>query len=225
MPISCIIPFYNEMARIRGVIKELLKVEQISQIICVDDGSTDKSRNLSVKNSRVLIVRQREHSGKASTVFNGLKYVKSENILLMDADLKKLKHQEIEVACQKFTRDKTIDALILKIVGNNQIIDRILNKYIFQGGNRFLRKKDLVSVKRLLPLGYQLEVAINQYLINNRKNIYWMECSAVNPHSLQKMGMLNGIKKELSMDVEILSYLGPINYLRQIFFFPAKEIT
>ena len=46
MNISILIPCYNEAPRIKKVLKVVSKIKYIKEIIVVDDGSTDNSREV-----------------------------------------------------------------------------------------------------------------------------------------------------------------------------------
>ena len=112
----------------------------------------------------------------------------------------------------------------MKIKGSNNLIDGILRKYIFQGGNRILSKKDLVEVEKMNPKSYQLEVAINKYMMNEGKTSKWIKFSALNPHKIKKLPFWEGLIKDLKMDMEIISFLGIRDYMRQMVFSAKEEL-
>lgn len=227
---SCIIPFYNEGNRVLGVLSEISKVKLITQIICVDDGSTDDISTLIKKLlPNVVVIRLSNNRGKAEAVFEGLGKAAHQNILLLDGDLQNIIPSEIENALRLYCEDQSIDMIILKVKGDNLIIDSLLRKYIFQGGNRILKKSDLMKIVKLKPMGYQLEVATNQYMMDNHKRVLWTNCSAFNLHKTHKYLYTTGLTRDFQMDVSIISHLGIINYLKQMLLFcrnklPAKEV-
>ena len=88
--IDAIVPAYNEEAVIRDTITDLIFNRYIGRIVCVNDGSTDKTGQIldDLKDKfpkRVVVVHQ-ENSGKATALNNGLKYVSSNLVFLTDAD-------------------------------------------------------------------------------------------------------------------------------------------
>ncbi|HSW97563.1 MAG TPA: hypothetical protein VLF89_07095, partial [Candidatus Saccharimonadales bacterium] len=91
-------------------------------------------------------------------------------------------------------------------------------------GERILQKKDLLEIlAKYRPKGFQVELAINQYMTDNNKNVYWMPISAVNTSSIKKRGVISGIQKIIGMHIEIVAYIGLYNTLRQVLFFAKRE--
>lgn len=189
----------------------------------MDDGSTDNSTSAFIENSKLKVIKIKSNSGKSNAVFTGLKEVTNENLLLLDSDLTGLMVEELDRALARFLEEKSLDMLILKIGGANSLIDNLFRKYIFQGGNRILKKSDLEKVEKLRPVGYQLEVATNQFMLESGKAVKWINFSARNPHKLEKFGIFEGLKKEFIMDLSIIRYLGFLNYWRQICCFSGPE--
>lgn len=223
--VTAIIPFYNEKENILTIIAELSKIHDIDQIICVDDGSTNNIAKIIKEHfSHITLLTLPQNRGKAQAVFEGLNQAKNDLLLLMDADLVNIHATEIENILTKYKSIKPLDMVILEIKGKNKVVDTFLRKYIFQGGNRLLHKSDLEEVYKGNPTGYQLEVAINNYAIENNKIVKWAKCTALNPHKTKKIGFFNGLRKDLKMDLQIISYLGLVNYLKQMLFFCRDEL-
>jgi hypothetical protein len=73
------------------------------------------------------------------------------------------------------------------------------------------------------PKGFQVELAINQYMLDNRKNVYWMPISAANTSSIEKRGVRSGRQKIIGMHIEIVAYIGLYNTFRQVVLFCTRE--
>lgn len=93
MIVSIIIPVYNERHLIPEVIEEVIKTETSpfeKEIIIIDDGSTDGTRDLLTnytKNYPVKILTHTKNLGKASAIKSGLRIAKGDVILIQDGDL------------------------------------------------------------------------------------------------------------------------------------------
>lgn len=88
MRLSVIVPVYNEEATVKKLLQKLLKVKQISEIIVVNDGSTDGTKKiLNSQTSKKIKVFHQENQGKGSAVRLGLNKVRGDYVLIQDADL------------------------------------------------------------------------------------------------------------------------------------------
>ncbi|KAB3527385.1 glycosyltransferase family 2 protein [Alkaliphilus serpentinus] len=88
--ISVIIPAYNEEDTIEATIKSLLGMELLDEIIVVDDGSLDHTREVVSKFEEVTLISLDKNSGKGRALKEGIHYAlnKFDIITLLDADLK-----------------------------------------------------------------------------------------------------------------------------------------
>ncbi|MFA6081141.1 MAG: glycosyltransferase [Patescibacteria group bacterium] len=180
--LTCIIPFYNETDSILEILSELSNIKNITQFICVDDGSANKlSEKIQKRFSKALLIKLDKNYGKSIAVKIGLEKVNEEDIILFDADLKNVKKYEVEKAIEIYF-SKNFNLLIMKNLGDNKFIDGIFRKDILQSGKRIISKQDLNNIFSNELNGFELEVAINKYMIDNNKKIGWVENSAYNLH-------------------------------------------
>ena len=88
MKLSVIVPVYNEQETVDLVLKKLVKEGSASEIIAVDDGSTDNTwKKIKKVKSKKIQAFQKENGGKGSAVRYGLKKVTGDYVLIQDADL------------------------------------------------------------------------------------------------------------------------------------------
>ncbi|MEA2056823.1 MAG: glycosyltransferase family 2 protein [Patescibacteria group bacterium] len=95
MKLSMIMPVYNEAATLEKILNKVLAVGAVTELVVVDDGSTDDSlkiakkfkRNLSKKDRKRLKIFSKENEGKGSAVRYGLEKVSGDYVLIQDADL------------------------------------------------------------------------------------------------------------------------------------------
>lgn len=86
--VSIVIPIYNAQKYLEECLASVLKQSYSNlEVICVNDGSTDKSDEIlgAVRDNRVICVRQ-DNKGVSSARNHGLQLAKGEWILLLDAD-------------------------------------------------------------------------------------------------------------------------------------------
>jgi glycosyltransferase involved in cell wall biosynthesis len=90
MNLSVIIPVYNEVKNIAEIVKRVQATKLASEIIIVDDGSKDGTREILQKldgKKKVLVILQRKNQGKGTAVVTGMQAAKGDVLLIQDADL------------------------------------------------------------------------------------------------------------------------------------------
>jgi glycosyltransferase involved in cell wall biosynthesis len=89
MKLSIVIPVFNERATIREVYACVSAVAIEKEIIFVDDGSTDGSREIlqSLAGDAVRIVLHDRNMGKGAALRSGFQHVSGDIVIIQDADL------------------------------------------------------------------------------------------------------------------------------------------
>lgn len=87
--IDALIPAYNEELCIEGSVMQLLKNPYFNRVIVVNDGSSDRTREildrLAAGNPRILAIHQ-ANTGKGGALMNGVRHSEAEFVFLTDAD-------------------------------------------------------------------------------------------------------------------------------------------
>ena len=95
MDLSIVVPVYNEEENIASLYQQLTAVlEPLGrsyEIICVDDGSTDRSfellAELAERDPRVKVIRFRRNFGQTAGFSAGFDYAQGDIVITIDADL------------------------------------------------------------------------------------------------------------------------------------------
>ena len=90
MKLSVIIPVYNEVENIEEILKRVKATKRAAEIIVVDDGSQDGTRDLLKKldgKGRVRVILREKNQGKGAAVRSGLDAAAGDILLIQDADL------------------------------------------------------------------------------------------------------------------------------------------
>ncbi len=220
---TCIIPIFNEEKRVAYILSIVSKVQEITQIICVDDASTDGSVNVIRKQfPRIRLLSLTQNKGKSAAVEYALKEADGEIILIMDADISGITKEELSKAVSIMQAEHHIDMLILRRMKAPLEVKLSRSETVISG-ERILRKKDFLEILKTNPKGYQLEISINMYMMNNQKKVFWFPCSTTHLMKRDKYGFLKGLMKEIAMHWDCMKYAGFINYVRQFLFFARDK--
>lgn len=92
LTLSVIIPCYNESTTLEEVIARVQAMSCVSEIVIVDDGSTDGTRDLlqqieADNGAGVKVVYHERNLGKGAALVTGFQHASSDIFLIQDADL------------------------------------------------------------------------------------------------------------------------------------------
>jgi glycosyltransferase involved in cell wall biosynthesis len=90
MQLTVIIPAYNEVSTIREIVQRVQTTGLVSEILIVDDGSTDGTREILAEldgKDSVRVVLHERNMGKGAAVRTGIQHAMGDVLLIQDADL------------------------------------------------------------------------------------------------------------------------------------------
>jgi len=89
--VSVVIPCHNEEANIRRCIESVPKFGKMTEIIVVDDGSTDRTseivRKILPEKKKLKLVSYQPNMGKGEAVRRGFQEAKGDVLMILDADM------------------------------------------------------------------------------------------------------------------------------------------
>jgi glycosyltransferase involved in cell wall biosynthesis len=89
MLISIIIPAFNEAETIEEIIEAVLASPFKKEILIIDDGSTDGTRNIleGINHPDIRIILHKQNQGKGRAIYTGIANAYGDVIIIQDADL------------------------------------------------------------------------------------------------------------------------------------------
>ncbi|MCH9032477.1 MAG: glycosyltransferase family 2 protein [candidate division Zixibacteria bacterium] len=136
LPLTIILPVYNEAETVSEVIQSLLDLPLEMEIIAVDNGSTDKTADQlakfeSQKNFRHI--KYDKLQGKGAAIREGLKHARGEFVIIQDGDLEYDPRDIVNL--YNLAREKNADAVFGSRIRNPQSGVSYMRYY---WGGRFL---------------------------------------------------------------------------------------
>lgn len=91
MKLTILIPVFNEQATIEKVIKKINKVKLPNklekEIIVINDGSTDQTKNILERFKNIILLTHKTNQGKGQSIITGLAKMSGDILIIQDGDL------------------------------------------------------------------------------------------------------------------------------------------
>jgi len=107
LSVTAIVPVFNEAKTVTGVVEVLLANPLISEVICINDGSTDNSLSMLKKfKNKIQLINFKKNKGKSYALVAGIEKARSEIVIFVDADLTNLSDKHLETLLSPILEQK-----------------------------------------------------------------------------------------------------------------------
>lgn len=217
--VSCVIPAYNESERIARVLEAVHRHPLVTEIIVVDDGSTDIeiTEEIVGKFDGVRLIKNHQNQGKSKNLYVGLKEITGEYIFMLDADLIGLTAADITLLMEPVLSGK-VD-MTLSMRKNSPWVDRKIGLDFFSGERVFHRSILDGYIEEIPKLSrFGVETFLNSIVMEKKYSlaiIFWPD--VVSPFKISKWGLSAGIAGEVKMVVDICRVM-PLHRVLYMFY-------
>jgi len=214
--VSCVIPVYNESQRIGAVLGAVAGHPLVSEVIVVDDASTDDTASIVAAAKGVRLIRLERNRGKTQALCAGIEQSAGQILLLVDGDLVGLTSADITALLAPVLAGRADMSISLrrntlrlwKLIG----MDYISGERVFAKG--WLEHR-LEALRALPKFGF--EVYLNGLCIERRGRIAVVLWPGVrSPFKNAKYGLLRGVRADVRMVLDICRTVAPWRLGRQI---------
>ncbi|WP_354001946.1 glycosyltransferase family 2 protein [Stagnihabitans tardus] len=213
--LTCIIPAYNEAARLGSVLQAVIGHPLIDEVLVVDDGSSDGTSEVA-RGYPVRLITLAQNGGKTAALARGFAETASEVVLLIDADLVGLSPAHLTALIAPVKEGRAAMSISLR--------DNAPGPWRWIGldyisGERAIRR-DLIAgqdeaLRRLPKFGF--EVFLNGLAIKAGVKIAVVRLpGVVSPLKSAKYGFWAGIWGDVLMMRDLFRAVPPLGLIRQI---------
>jgi glycosyltransferase involved in cell wall biosynthesis len=197
--VSAIVPVFNEEKTVAGVVKALLESPLIDQVIAVNDGSTDRSREiLKGFKDRIVFLNFRNNRGKGFAMAKGIRKAGGKIVTFWDADNTNLNQQHIRSLIEPILTEKAQVVLGYRVWKQD-----FISPFRELTGQRAYYREDLLPhLKEIARSRFGVEVYLNDVL-KNRKTIRipWRDLGTLQKY--QKFDSKKAVQEYVKEGVEI----------------------
>ncbi len=213
--ISCIVCAYNEAGRIRDILEAVRLHPALSEVIVVNDGSTDDTETLLAGYPDIRVISYAPNRGKTYALGQGIAAASGEFLMLLDADLAGVTAADVQALADPVIAGRAQVSISLR--RNSLALYRLLG-LDFVSGERVLPARLIAApaatMERLPRWGG--EVFINDLIIRERLSICVVDWPRVfNIRKYKKVGRWRGVFAELSMIGDAFRVLSPWGVVSQ----------
>ena len=213
--VSCVVCAYHEADRIRNILDVIVGHPALTEVIVVNDGSTDATLALLASYPSVRVLSHSPNRGKTYALSRGIEAARCEYLMLLDADLAGVTPADIDALAAPVMRGEAEVSLSLR--RNSLWVYRRFG-LDFVSGERVAPKRLLVgaveAMRRLPRWGG--EVYMNEIFIRESCRIAVVKWPRVlNIRKYEKTGLWRGALAEAKMIADATRVLTPVGLLRQ----------
>jgi len=213
--ISCVVCAYNEADRIRRILDAVYDHPAVSEVIVVNDGSTDGTEAILSEYPAIRAISYRPNRGKTYALTRGVAAATGDYLMFLDADLAGVTAADIQALADPVIGGRSKVSISLR---SNSLAPYRWIGLDFVSGERVIPAKLLdqaIEEMERLPR-WGCEAFINDLIIEEGLSVAVVDWPTVfNTPKTSKRGPLQGVVGELEMIRDAVGFLSPMGVVRQ----------
>jgi glycosyltransferase involved in cell wall biosynthesis len=207
MKVSAIVPIFNEEKTVKTVAKILFNSPLISELIFVNDGSTDRTPQIlrDFDDERIKIISLKRNRGKGFALASGIGKAQGEVVAFFDADLIDLSNQHIERLLEPILNgnSKAVLGVPLKTKSN------LYRPWVIPltGERAYFREDLLPHLEKISEKRYGIEIFLNSLYEKEETKVVQLE-SLISPTKWEKRTPAEAVKEYILEIKEIAEEFG-----------------
>jgi glycosyltransferase involved in cell wall biosynthesis len=202
--VSVVIPAFNEEKTIAETITAIIGHPYISEVIVVDDGSSDSTAEQAAKVGATVIVLAK-NSGKGTALDVGVHTARGTIILFLDADVIGITHENISRIIDPIIKGQ-YSMFVGVLARRTAFLNRLLKYFPIIGGERAILKSLWFTIPPKYLTDFKVEIALNYFSKQAQLGMSYMLING--PHHIKKetkYGVARGLIRRVSMVRDIVS--------------------
>jgi len=210
--VSAIVCAYNEGPRISNVLNSLLKSKNISEIIVIDDGSTDDTKEQVMKFKKIKYFKNNKNKGKGYSMDIGVKKAKHNLIFFCDADLRKFNKKIVDKIIEPVLKGKADMSIGLRKRAsyNFMIKFKKLSLPFMISGERILHKSSWDKIPNYYKSMYKIETGINYFAMKYNLRVTYRQFDYTITIKEHKYNLLKCLEQRISLSKHL--FLAHLKY-------------
>lgn len=203
--ISAVVPVLNEEKTVKQVVETLLSSPLVDEVICVNDGSKDKSLEiLKSFDDKIILVNLRRNRGKGHALGEGIREAKGKIVAFFDSDLIRLKKRHIKDLLEPIAGGRCEVALGIP-TNNHSAFYRPWWVYL-TGERAYFRQHLLPYLREMFLARYGVEMLLNSAFAKRKTRIIPLK-GLISPSKYEKREVADALKEYLRESVEVTRQL------------------
>lgn len=213
--VSIVIPAFNEALTIGPLVRSVIGHASVTEVIVVDDGSTDATA-VEAEEAGARIVVMDRNSGKAAAMERGVGQAREDIILFIDADLSGFTHEKLDSIIIP-VQEGRYDMYMAILSRRTFWLNRMLHIFPILTGTRAVRRSLWDSVPSLYKKGFQIEIALNYFSRRSARGAGFRILSGITHRIKEKKhGLMQGIRYRLIMIAHLISISVQLYVIRSL---------